>query len=675
MRLLSTTRCSSGRQGESSDPSRIPGFGSEQKPAHQAVPESGYSRQCQHPQGLKTEGEQVAMSQGESAPRPASHRSSRSPARATDAPPLQRSRVHQDDSRARPLHDPGGVAATENDGRGHQPGSRSSDLPGVSIPDHLRQHRHLMEESIYHHEQSLTRQRPSLAGGNLQPVMGMDHAQGAATPQPTNPTIPPTSSPAGQSMPTDRATPPTVHPYPLAARRILTPKSPRTASLSRAALRTVDAQHLATSLPGPPPRVGAIPAHDVQTLGGGPHSLGAPAQFYNSVQGHGTIPPSPMRPTSGLSRSLSHPSLSHRLPPAPPQESLQPGGVKRKHTGRPDLSGPLLTASFLANQAFNTPTPLGDGRWGPGNLAPLPAGNSVGRNLQISEGQTVLTITPNSGAEFYIPVDVHQASKQADEKRQRNAQASSRFRLRKKDREKEQHETLQRLEPQVRELEKKNEDLGKRCQELEADRDFYRNERNRLRDIVSRTPSIKDWADRGPPSPISRSGGSFVSDGNALLVHPPPPPPSHAHSQSQPYPTQYPPPLAHPHPRSISFADASVLGPPARRRRTDSEPQLPSASYSSMTPTSLPPIVGIPPSTFSIPPSPHITPPPGLARLPPLRFDQSRPPSTTPPPVPSGPPPPSIPPQSSSPYPTYRKFPYESGWATDPRGQPEGGPR
>ncbi|KAK4137410.1 hypothetical protein BT67DRAFT_108598 [Trichocladium antarcticum] len=567
------------------------------------------------------------MSQEGSTPRRASRHSSPPPARETDraSSSLQRGRTHQDDSRARPPHELGSAAVTEGDGRGQQPGSMTADLPGMPISDHLRLHRHLFEESRCHREQSLARQRPPAAGGNPQPVMGTDRTPAAATPQPTN------TSPAGQPMPADRATPPDPHPYPLAARRILTPKSPISTSLSRAALRTVDVRHLTTSLPGLPPMGDAISAYDIQILGSGSSSLGASAQFYSSAPGHGTIAPSPTRPTSGLSRSLSHPSLSHSLPSVDHREPLQSGGVKRKHSARPDIPEPLLEASFVANRAFNTRAPVGDGSWGPGNLAPLPAGTA------------------------------------------RNAQASSRFRLRKKDREKEQQETLQRLEPQVRELEKRNEECARRCQELEADRDFYRNERNRLRDIVSRTPSIKEWVDRGPPSPSSRSGGSFASGGNAL--HLPPQPQPQVHAQPQPHPTQYPPQLAHPHPRSISVADQSLLGPPARRRRTDSDPQLPSSSYNLTTPTPLPPIVRPSPPTFSIPPSPHITPPPGLPRLPPLRFDQPRAPSTTPPPVHSGPLPPSIPPPSTGQYPTFRTYSYESGWATDSRGQPGGGPR
>jgi hypothetical protein len=241
------------------------------------------------------------------------------------------------------------------------------------------------------------------------------------------------------------------------------------------------------------------------------------------------------------------------------------------------------------------------------------------------------------------------------------------------------------LENENRDLERKNEELAKRYQELEAQRDHYRTDRNRLRDVLSQMPGGKEWADRGPPSPVLRAPGvHFTSDNSAALHHQQPPPPSPAYSQPQHHPPQFHQsfvqPLAQQHSRPGSYGDSSGLEPPARRRRTDSEPQLPTSSYILMTPTSLPPITGPihppPPPTFGMPPSPHVTPPPppGNARLPPLRFDQSRTPSTTPPPIPTAPPPPSMPLPSASPYVTTRRLPYETGWATDPRPD-EGGHR
>ncbi|KAK3934153.1 hypothetical protein QBC46DRAFT_87538 [Diplogelasinospora grovesii] len=117
--------------------------------------------------------------------------------------------------------------------------------------------------------------------------------------------------------------------------------------------------------------------------------------------------------------------------------------------------------------------------------------------IQMTQGhQHVLTITPTHGEEIFVPVDVHQASKQADEKRLRNAGASARFRLRKKQREEESKAELQKLENQNRDLERTIHELQNRNKELEAEREFYRNDRNRLREIVARTAEISG----GPPS-------------------------------------------------------------------------------------------------------------------------------------------------------------------------------
>ncbi|KAK4123801.1 hypothetical protein N657DRAFT_573603, partial [Parathielavia appendiculata] len=663
----------------------------------EAVPENGCRRQCQRSQNSKSQRGMVAMSQGGSAPRPVSH-SSRSPVRATDttaSPLLQRSRTQQGDQRSQPLRGSASVAQVQDDATSQEAVNQALDTRSILNP--VGTHGEVTEQFRSFAQSSVT-------GGRQQPPMGPDQYEreaspprpvsyqnpDATTPQSTNP---PTTSPAAQPKSGDWGSPNTVHPYPIAARRILTPKSPRAVSLSRAAMRTVEAQHATPSLATPTPR-GAISAHDAQIHGSGLSRLGTPPQFYSSCSAQGPAEPSPPRPTSGLVRSLSHPSLSHGLPSAPrPKPSQQPGSLKRERSGRPVLSGPPFAAPpAVSQQPLGTSGVLADTRWGPGLLGSMSIGGA--RNLSITEGQPVLTITPSHGEEIVVPVDVHQGSKVADQKRQRNAGASARFRQRKKERERSQQEELQKLENVNRELEHRAEELTRRCEELEAQRDFYRNERNRLRDIVSQLPGGKEWAGRGPPSPISRTPGApFASGSGGLLVQPPPPPPPHGHPQPlQHHPTPFPQvpanPLSYPHPRSSSYGDASALEPPARRRRTDSEPQLSTSSYTLMTPAPLPPISSavpappppppLPASFGGVPHSPHLTPPPMNARLPPLRFDQARTPSTTPPPVPTVPPPPTTmppPPQSGSPYVTTRRLPYETGWATEPRQAAEGGPR
>ncbi|KAL2188708.1 hypothetical protein L209DRAFT_741758 [Thermothelomyces heterothallicus CBS 203.75] len=599
------------------------------------------------------------MSHGSSAPHPASRHSPRSPttrpANTTSSPSIQRGHhTHQDDARAQPPRDTSGFPQTQAEGENRAPGTRGILEPaGPQRGMGVRQY--------------------GTEGSPVRPYAYQ--APGVATPRPISQTVPPSTSPAGPPVPTDQGSPPPAHPYPMAARRILTPKSPRTTSLSRAAMRTVEAQHLSGSTPSPIPR-GAVLWHDPQAYGNGLPPMGS-----------GPVAPAPTRPTSGLSRSVSYPSLSYGLPPASSAEQPQPGSLKREHSGRPVLTGLPFPAPVQTTQPFYAPEVVGEGRWGPGLFSSI----SAARNISITDGQPHLTIMPRQGEEIVVPVDVHQGSKQADQKRQRNAGASARFRQRKKEREREQQEELHKLENENRELQRRIEELARRCQDLEADLDFYRNGRNRLREILSQMPGGKEWLGREPPSPAPRAtagGAAPLSGGSTVHSQQQPPPRPQDHSQAGYHQTSFYQPLAHPlahtHPRSSSYSDASAaLEPPARRRRTDSEPQLPTSSYSLVaTSTTLPPITAPAPlghpSPFGMPPSPHVTPPLGAARLPPLRFDHARTPSTTPPPVlTAAPPPPSaVPPQrSGSPYVTTRRLPYETGWAVEPRPETEGGPR
>ncbi|KAK3357407.1 hypothetical protein B0T25DRAFT_157251 [Lasiosphaeria hispida] len=609
------------------------------------------------------------MSQRGPAPRPASRRSSQSPPRdAASSPPSQRSLTHQDDSKSRPPHDPGGTSVAEADGRGQQRGSRTSGVHNILNPSGPRG--------------PLPGSSPSAprppGDGSPQATMGTGpyggdgspsrhygyQSQGPATPQPGNMNMQPAPIQGGPHPPVDRGSPSITHPYPLSSvRRILTPKSPRAASMGRA-IRSMEGQR--SNLP-PHARSAGL-AHDGSPLSG-PPSLAGPPQYPGPMHGQGPMGTPPTRPTSVLSRSHSQPMMGHNLPPTS-QEHSPAGNLPREMGGgRPHFSpGPPF-----ANQLPPSRGMMGEGRWGPGILGPLPPGSHGSRNLQLGDGhQPLLTITPATGPEMIIPVDMFQASKQADEKRQRNAGASARFRQRKKEKEKEQQQGLQKLESENRDLEKKNEELEKRLQDVEHDRDFYRSERNRLRDIISQTPGM-EWAERGPSSPSpSRGRGSFAADNSP---HPAPAPTPLPHPHSHPYAphtqhTQHPHALSHPHPSPASYGDPSMLERPARRRRTDSEPQIGTPSYRPNTPASLPPMVG-PPAVYANPASPRIPSSPGTSRLPPIRYDQPPTTSETPPPGLGGHPPP-LAPQPGQPN-AYVK--YETGWATGPRGPNEGGPR
>jgi len=631
-------------------------------------------RQCQGPLDRQREGVQVSMSQR---PYPASRRSSHSP--ALSSPSSQRNLAHQDDTNARPPHDPGGASVTEGEVQGQRRGSRASGVHNILNPPGSRG---LLPESSSPlprppgEANSQVKMEGGQYRGNSSPPHALGHqSHGAATPQPSHQAIPSTHSPGG---PPPLGSPPVNHPYPLAAaRRILTPKSPRAASLSRAAMRSVEAQRLASLPPHPSRATG--PTHDASPLGG-PPALGGSPQFPGPMSGPGPGPggQTPSRPTSGLSRSLSQPVMGHGLPPALTQEPLPATTMARELGPRSVFPpGPPFTTHLPPNRRM-----LGETRWGGGMVGPLPASGSGARNLQLGDGQQhMLAITPTHGEEILIPVDIHQASKQADEKRQRNAGASARFRQRKKEKEKEQQQGLQKLESQNRELEKKIEELERGYLELEEERDFYRSERNRLRDLVARTPGMSEWIDRGPPSPTpERRGSSYSPLPAPAPATPLPQPHPHPHPHSHPYQPAPAPShthaLAHPHPPPSSYGDPSMLERPARRRRTDSEPHLGTPTYRPTTPASLPPLPTNPPPAYSIPPSPHLSTSPGTARLPPIRFDHPLPAQETPP-TQGGPPPPPPPqqPGQTSAYPSYGKAPYETGWATGPRGPNEGGPR
>ncbi|KAF4119260.1 hypothetical protein GMORB2_4779 [Geosmithia morbida] len=110
------------------------------------------------------------------------------------------------------------------------------------------------------------------------------------------------------------------------------------------------------------------------------------------------------------------------------------------------------------------------------------------------EGQQAFMTLPGSGAPIPIHVDYSQASKKADEKRQRNAKASTRHRRKRKAMQEESARQLQNLREQ-------REEMELHAEEMTAQRDFYRDDRNRLRDIIRATPSIADLAS-GPPSPV-----------------------------------------------------------------------------------------------------------------------------------------------------------------------------
>lgn len=153
--------------------------------------------------------------------------------------------------------------------------------------------------------------------------------------------------------------------------------------------------------------------------------------------------------------------------------------------------------------------------------------------------------------ESEVPVDMRSGSNETKIKRKGGADASSRSRQRKK--------SLEEAEQKCEQLE---EELARTRQQLQESYfyretcDFYRRERDRLRDIVARTPGISEAA-RGPPSPQLTMAQSTMFSGSAPLSLPPPPPSTHATDLA-----------------SYASNEMSIAERPTQRRRTDGTTEL-----------------------------------------------------------------------------------------------------
>lgn len=110
---------------------------------------------------------------------------------------------------------------------------------------------------------------------------------------------------------------------------------------------------------------------------------------------------------------------------------------------------------------------------------------------------------------YSIPVDVHHASRLADEKRARNAGASARFRQRRKEKEKEASVAIEKLKNQVRDIEKALKDM-------QSQRDFYRSERDRLHELLFRNVETRHLVMQAPRSPYAAKHVNFPGQAEIL---------------------------------------------------------------------------------------------------------------------------------------------------------------
>lgn len=455
-----------------------------------------------------------------------------------------------------------------------------------------------------------------------------------------------THSFSGQNVPS--STPPMAEGYAgtfsRAPRRILTPRSPaRAVSAGRGGPGTIDAQ-----------RSPFLPAR-------GRTYMAEPGPSASS-----DVPPMPTPPSLqqqqqyGFPQASSTPSIAPRRPSGPSMQA--PGRTPLSQSASPSISasshgpsssqtspasfavhkggqGGQTSTSYYPGSSFATSMQQGSGMQfsgpsgppeGPYSAAPQTQGSSSlqssstgsSRQTSASEPIQVLTITTSQGL-YHVPVDVHQASRLADEKRARNAGASARFRQRRKEKEREASTNIEKLQQQTRDLERKVKDL-------EQERDFYRQERDRFRDVIFRNPEMRHLATQAPPSPQTMRSGSF--QGPMMQMGGPPPP----------------------HPPPLGFGAETGPERAPRRRRTDTQGDFTSLPFAALPPnTTLPPVqpAGYPPAHSQ-----------GAPNLPPLRIENPNVPhpasSNAPPTTSAGPPPPFDP---------YSRGPYERGWPGERR--------
>lgn len=93
-----------------------------------------------------------------------------------------------------------------------------------------------------------------------------------------------------------------------------------------------------------------------------------------------------------------------------------------------------------------------------------------------------------------VSIDTYSASREASGRRQKNADASARYRRRKADQAAEEKSRISLLEEEVRYL-------GGRVIQLSKQTDFYRKDRQNLREIMMKVPELRAAAMDRPESP------------------------------------------------------------------------------------------------------------------------------------------------------------------------------
>ncbi|KAG8665577.1 hypothetical protein FPOAC2_10653 [Fusarium poae] len=191
-----------------------------------------------------------------------------------------------------------------------------------------------------------------------------------------------------------------------------------------------------------------------------------------------------------------------------PHSGLPPSHMGSRQQPPPTHHQTSYSPNLQAGRPFPSPGPQNDNTtlW-----SETLRRQGTGGSLFGVEGQQAFMTLPGNETPIPVHMDFSHASKKADEKRQRNAVASTRHRRKKKIMQEENSKQLQELRDERRMMEI-------RIEELTQQRDFYRDDRNRLRDIVGQTPSISGLA-AGPPSPTFSASNSYAETGSMASGH------------------------------------------------------------------------------------------------------------------------------------------------------------
>lgn len=587
--------------------------------------------QCAGPRGQDSVGDQVSMSQQGTASQQASRRSSRSPAGDDQISPSSVRYSHHSSHEVRTSQ--ADIPRTNGDHRAQQIPPRTLDVHNILNPP----------DSQLSGSRGMVDPRPSPRPLDLIATMSTP----ATTPVPFTATRPffagqPISmslpgTPIGPTTPmggpaSERNSPTTSFPFPAInnPRRMASPGPPRASSLSHGrSPHELEARPL-PSLPHVSPAKRPYESEGSEEAHFKPQGLPAMMpnpQIVAPVPTRSSSQPvmhSPMHSHVQMASNLGNPPMRLPTQQMPPTSSMPPG--------------PPINRTFSAAGPPSDVSP---------SWSEMIRRHGMG-GAMLPEGQQAFMTLPGSDTPIPVEVDFSQASKKADEKRQRNAVASTRHRKKKKVIQEENSKQLQDLRDDQRRMEIQIEELTRQ-------RNFYKEERNRLRDIVMQTPGIQRHA-AGPPSPTST--GSPFTERSPLMAG------TQAATSTHGYTNE-----------------ASSTERPAQRRRIDNHPEFPHHGYGtpgggssgvpSGPPSGHPSSAGLSPMQshlYGVPPRPSSATSSGsVERLPPLRSMEA-----------------PLPGSSFGPGHGHEQDPrtgqwgpvqprqQETGWATFPRRPPEG---